>query len=61
MVKESHDLLIVHEQKIQQLEFSCAEIKEQNKGFELLFKTSATLPNNDFDVKPKAKEDGTTN
>ncbi len=62
MVKDSHDLLIVHDQKIQQLEFNWSEIKEQNKGFELVIrKLLATLPNNDFDVKPKAKEDGTTN
>lgn len=60
MVKDSHDLLIVHDQKIQQLEFNCAEIKEQNKGFELLFrKLLATLPNNDFDVRPKSKENTT--
>jgi len=62
MVKESHDLLIVHDQKIQQLEFSCAEIKEQNKGFELLFrKLLATLPENNFDVSRKSKENEPTN
>jgi len=62
MVKDNHDLLIVHDQKIQQLEFSCAEIKEQNKGFELLFrKLLATLPENNFDVSRKSKENEPTN
>jgi len=60
MVKDSHDLLIVHDQKIQQLEFHYAEIKEQNSGFELLFrKLLATLPENNYDVRPKAKENTT--
>lgn len=60
MVKESHDMLIVHEQKIEMMGVSISELKDQNKGFELLFrKLLATLPNNDFDVKPKSKENTT--
>lgn len=62
MVKESHDLLIVHDQKIQHLEFSCSEIKEKNNEFQILFnRLLATLPNNDFDVRQKAKEHESNN
>ncbi len=64
MVKTDHDSMLTMKEAsrdmqkdIVELKARDAEFKEQNDGFELLFrKILATLPNNDFDVSPKERQ-----
>ena len=61
MVKEDHDGMIIYKEKIGVIESNIVELKDQNRTFESLFqKILATLPNNDFDVSPKHKQNEST-